>query len=155
MSFSFDGFYFDEPASSEEYLPELLKAMSRELRRIVPEDKFLAPYKPLIDTVRQAVVWYTPGDVEAHSELLELQDQLMEALSDNSPPYLSFGLDGTGRWCWQIDEWALEYSEALRISDLSELEDDYRGEVILINDHGNTTLYYVSDDGVKTIWSVV
>jgi hypothetical protein len=155
MSFSFDGFYFDEPADSEQYLPELLKALSQELRRIVPDERFLAPYKPLLHTVQQAVSSYTAGDAEAHSKLLDLQDQLMEAISDNAPPYLLLSLNSTGKWCWQIDEWGLDISEALRISDLSELEDDYRGEVVVINDHGNVTLYHAGDDGLREIWAAV
>lgn len=154
MRFSFDHFYFDEPASSDSYLPLLLKAMSRELNYVVPE-KFRKNYKDLQDRTRQAVGWYTPGNEDDHNELLDLQDELLTALNENAPPYLTFSMNSVGSWGWQIDEWALEYADAVRVSDLSEVDDNYRGEVIVVNDHGNTTLLVRDDEGFKEIWACV
>lgn len=156
MSFSLD-FFFDEPADSEEYLPNLLEAMSQELIRHLPEEKFLTPYKPLIEAVQAAVDSYDPDteNVEAHEHLLDLQDQLLEALNEIAPPYVFFALDNTGRWRWQIDEFDLESSEVRQVSDLSELEDNYDGEVLVVNDHGNRILLNVNGNDVREIWSTV
>lgn len=154
MHFSFDHFYFDEPASSDNYLPQLLKAMILELDYVVPE-KFRSNYEDLQDRVRQAVDNYAPNNKDEHKELLDLEDELVTALNDNAPPYLIFSLNSVGRWGWQIDEWALECANVLRVSDLSQVDEDYRGEVILVNDHGNTSLFVKDEEGFKEIWAAV
>lgn len=155
MSFSFDRFYFDLPASDPEYLPELTRALARELRDLVPE-QFRAPYKDLLDRTRQAIGWFDPEKPDdGQDELLDIQDELMQAIAENAPPYLVLELSNTGKWEWRIDRWAVEHSEALKVEDLSEVDEDYRGEVFVVNDHGNISLYVKDDTGFNEIWSAV
>jgi hypothetical protein len=45
--------------------------------------------------------------------------------------------------------------DGLAVDDLSEVPDDYDGEVLHINDHGNATLYACSEGALKEIASVV
>lgn len=45
--------------------------------------------------------------------------------------------------------------DGLKVSDLSEVPKDYRGEVAVVNDHGNVTLYVKSARKLTEIWSIV
>lgn len=61
----------------------------------------------------------------------------------------SYGdLDGPGGF--NVDDF-----DGLRVSDLSEVPDDYTGEVLHVNDHGNMTLYACTDGECSEVWSVV
>jgi hypothetical protein len=47
------------------------------------------------------------------------------------------------------------FFDGIVVTDSSEFPSGYRGEALVVNDHGNATLYYVSSDGEKLIDSVV
>jgi hypothetical protein len=86
-----------------------------------------------------------------------LVSDLFEALSEFAPPYGYFGAhpgDGADLGFW-LDEFWEENFEGMRVSDLSEIPDDYTGEALVINDHGNATLYAVANGQYREIWSVV
>jgi len=90
-----------------------------------------------------------------------LLEELFEALDDLAPPYCYFGaVEGNGSdfGFWPhidaINE-AIASGELLEISDLSKLPATYNGEALLVNDHGNMTLYSVKGGVATEVWSTV
>lgn len=87
-----------------------------------------------------------------------LNEDLWDALNSQSPPYCYFGAhpgDGSdyGFWPCDIKETLKEF-DGLKVSDLSEVPDDYSGEVFLIKD--SDASFYQSENGkVTEIWSIV
>ena len=89
----------------------------------------------------------------------------LEALTDLlnifAPPYAYFGThpgDGADFGFWIPEDVAQQVrdSDGQVVSDLSELGDDYRGEVLIVNDHGNCTLGYIDDVGkFIEVWAIV
>ena len=97
------------------------------------------------------------GLVEEISGVLE---ELFNALEEYAPDFCYFGSnegDGSdyGFWpCWeQIDE-ETEMGNLIRVEDLANIPDGYTGQVLVINDHGNATLYNPVTEW-KEVWSVV
>ena len=88
-----------------------------------------------------------------------LNEDLWEALNNFSPPYCYFGAnegDGSDYGFWANDiEDTLQDFDGLKVKDLSEVTEDYTGEVFLVNDHGNVTFYNAEKGKVTEIWSIV
>ena len=84
-------------------------------------------------------------------------EYLFDALNDFAAPYFYFGAhpgDGADYGYWLYE--GMEYDfDGLKVSDLSEVPKEYRGEVLCINDHGNMTLFVKNSRGLKEIWSIV
>jgi len=85
-------------------------------------------------------------------------EELTEALQEYAPSYFYFGAhpgDGADYGYW-LDESFQDDSEGIKVSDLSEIPADYFGEVLVINDHGNMSLYLKSRNR-KTVelWAIV
>lgn len=79
----------------------------------------------------------------------ESVNELIDALNHFAPAYCYFGAhpgDGADFGFWP-DFDAIEDTDALRVSDLSEVPSGYCGEVIYVNDHGNTSIYATDADG--------
>ena len=97
---------------------------------------------------------------EASLDCQDLIDELNNLCSDI--PYVYFGTnegDGADFGFW-VDTFSIEenikWDENLKaVSDLSELPDDYEGDVLVVNDHGNMTLYNVHDGKTSEYWSIV
>lgn len=95
---------------------------------------------------------------EYDSEILQ---DLMDLLSELAPPYLYFGAnegDGSDFGFWPLIERMEEdvRDEALtKVSDLSELPRGFRGEVMIVNDHGNVMFGVMRSRGFREIWSCV
>lgn len=84
-------------------------------------------------------------------------ESLFDALQTFAPPYAYFGAhegDGSDYGYWLDSSFADEF-DGLKVDDLSEVPDDYEGEVLEVNDHGNMTLYVSSNGTYKEIWGVV
>jgi len=85
-------------------------------------------------------------------------DFLFDLLNEYSPPYFFFGAhpgNGSDYGFW-LSEFFPEEFDGLQVSDLSEIPKTYFGEVLLIGDHGNMTLFVRKRNGhLKEIWSVV
>ena len=87
---------------------------------------------------------------------------LMDKLNEYAPQYCYFGAhpgDGSDFGFW-LDHFTLEEDietgELLAVSDLSEIPIDHVGNVLLINDHGNKSLYFIGiDDVLQERWSLV
>lgn len=92
----------------------------------------------------------------------EIVNELIDALDQYCPAYCYFGAhpgDGGdyGVWpCMDDVEQRVRDNDGLVVSDLSEVPDDYAGEVLYVNDHGNVTLYEQDGKGRRReIWAVV
>ena len=84
-------------------------------------------------------------------------DYLFDALNDFPAPYFYFGAhpgDGADYGYWLSEDFEYDF-DGLKVSDLSEVPKNYRGEVLHINDHGNMTLYVKNSRGFKEIWGIV
>jgi len=83
-------------------------------------------------------------------------DALFDILDAHSLPYFYFGAnDGDGAdYGWWLSDMDGAY-DGLRLSDLSEMPKGYSGEAVVVNDHGNMTLYSVSRGRPREIWAVV
>lgn len=93
------------------------------------------------------------------SEGAELVNSLIDALTERAPPYAYFGAsegDGAsfGFWLGDVLDDADSF-DGLRVSDTSEVPDDYCGEVLHVNDHGNATLYVAESGKLREVWAVV
>ena len=82
-------------------------------------------------------------------------DLLCEALNKYCLPYFYFGeYDGEYGFWISIPSLNCDF-DGLRVEDLSEVSKGYTGEVLHINDHGNTSLYSYSRGKAREIWAVV
>ena len=98
-------------------------------------------------------------DWDNENTSMYLNEDLWDALDSFSPPYCYFGAhegDGSdyGFWPHNIEDTLQEF-EGQKVSDLSEIPDDYTGEVFLVNDHGNVSFYNAKNGNVTEIWSIV
>jgi hypothetical protein len=80
------------------------------------------------------------------------------ALSARRPAMPPRGSSPTAYGFWPID--IEDIKEQVRergvvVSDLSEVPPRFNGEILLINDHGNASLYVLARKKLKLIWSIV
>lgn len=84
-------------------------------------------------------------------------DTLFDALGEYAAPYFYFGAhpsDGADYGYWLSEDWK-SAADCLIVSDLSEVPDAYRGELAVISDHGNVTLYVKTSRTLREVWSIV
>lgn len=84
-------------------------------------------------------------------------ESLFDALGEYAGPYFYFGAhpgNGADYGYW-LSEGFQDDFDGLQVSDLSEVPNKYRGEVLLVNDHGNVTLYVKTSRATREIWAVV
>lgn len=109
---------------------------------------------------REEVKLQAIEDEDEKMDLLSyfLNETLFDALNDYAPPYHYFGShpgDGTDYGFW-LSEGFQDDFEGLKVDDLSDIPQDYAGEVLEVNDHGNMTLYACRKGQKLTeIWSYV
>ena len=97
----------------------------------------------------------TDFDSEEADEILN--EDLFNALNEMAPPYFYFGShpgDGSDYGFW-LSEDLDQIFDGLRVDDTSEVPEDYVGEVIHVNDHGNTTLYVADAGKLTEVWAIV
>lgn len=84
--------------------------------------------------------------------------ELFDALNEYAPAYFYFGAhpgDGSDYGYW-LSEYLNDDFDGLQVEDLTEVPSDYYGEILLVNDHGNTSLYVRARNGrVREIWAIV
>jgi len=86
-----------------------------------------------------------------------LLEELQDLLGESAPAYCYFGAhegDGSdfGFWPdWSALDDAVHDGDALKVSDLADVPDDWNGPVLVVNDHGNATLYEAGAE----IWGAV
>jgi len=86
-----------------------------------------------------------------------LNEDLWNALDNFSPDYCYFGShpgNGSDYGYWPNEDMEEDF-DGLKVSDLSEVPENYKGDhVLLINDHGNVTLYKTVMT-LKEVWGIV
>lgn len=84
-------------------------------------------------------------------------EELFERLNAYALPYHYFGAhpgDGSDYGFWLSEFFESDF-DGLQVTDLSEVPKAYRGEILLVNDHGNISLYCQNSRGLKEIWAYV
>jgi hypothetical protein len=98
------------------------------------------------------------GYFDSEEASWDLNEDLFGALQEFAAPYFYFGAhpgDGEYLGFWLSEEWE-ETFDGLKVGDLAEVPKDYAGEIMLVSDHGNLTLYYKTrTQQPKEIWSIV
>lgn len=133
---------------------DLIPAFVAELRRYRPRGRLpLQLHKSVIQALA-----VRPG-----SNLIcdpnDTVNDLMDALEQYAPNYGYFGTndgDGADFGFWLCTTWQQDAREngALFVSDLSEVPERHYGEVVVVNDHGNATLYYRTKRKLVEVWSI-
>ena len=99
-------------------------------------------------------------------------ESLFDALDEYAAPYFYFGAhpgDGSDYGFWLSESWDDEFETAwtaagnrsesridhIKVSDLSEVPAWFRGEVAVVNDHGNVSLYVKTSRSLREVWAVV
>ena len=102
-------------------------------------------------------------------------ESLFDALGEYAAPYFYFGAhpgDGSDYGFWLSEEWDSDFIEGpfdrepyiaagadvpdqVKVSDLAEVPAWFRGEVAVVNDHGNVTLYVKTSRSLREVWAVV
>jgi hypothetical protein len=85
------------------------------------------------------------------------RDSLDSVLNNHALPSCFFGShpgDGADIGFW-LSEDALQDFDGLKVSDLSEIPAGYIGEVLHVNEHGNTSLYAATRGRLREVWAVV
>jgi hypothetical protein len=111
-------------------------------------------YKSIINEGKK-IIKKGEYDTEYTSEYLN--ETLWNALDELALPYTYFGSnegDGSDFGFWPYNDIENDF-EGLKVSDLSEVPEKYTGEVLYVNDHGNTSLYNCKKGNLKEIWSIV
>ncbi len=123
---------------------EQTESVKREVSRI---DDLLAD----IESRQSSDDYYESEEAQYDMESLESE------LQNVAPPYFYFGAhpgDGADFGFW-LSEDSLADFDGLRVDDLAEVPDDYCGEVLLVNDHGNTSLYIANNGQMSEVWAIV
>jgi hypothetical protein len=91
----------------------------------------------------------------------EILDDLMDVLTEIAPPFVHFGCsegDGSDFGFWPDIDLMEEMAKAGSLKKVSGLEDlpkDFRGDVMIVNDHGNISYGIVNSRGYREIWACV
>lgn len=126
---------------------DLLDSLSYELKRLAKEE-----YAKLIAEAeeREAFLLENPDDeTERDSDLVH---ELFDALGELAPAYTYFGAhpgDGSDFGFWPDMD---SVDELPKFNDLSEVPDDISEDYVVVNDHGNVSVY--GADG-NLIWDCV
>lgn len=97
------------------------------------------------------------GYYESDDAAEDLNECLFDALDTYAAPYFYFGShpgDGSDYGFWLIEDFE-ESFDGLKVEDLADVPKDYRGEVAVVNDHGNVTLYSKSARKLTEVWAIV
>lgn len=136
---------------------DLIPAFTSELRDLGHRSKELTK-------IEKRIARLSEDDAYWQDEIAQWDlDSLFDMLQEHAKPYMYFGSypgDGADYGFWVSE--GMEYDfDGLKVDDLSEIPNDYTGEVLEVNDHGNMTLYFKNrlplghKNSLKEIWSVV
>ena len=111
------------------------------------------------------LIWSARESLETDSDMIdpyEYVSELIDKLSEFAPPYCYFGAhqgDGSDFGFWPDFDAIRDSGDVREFSDLSDVDDNYHGDVLIVNDHGNTTLYTVElrdrKQTFRELWSIV
>ena len=140
---------------------DLLEAFANELRALIRKNK---GHRGLDLPGKRSLLKKVDGFLERENDDSDAwQDaadawfqDLMDALESFAPPYAYFGtLEGDGACFgfWPEYEYAVQDGE---LPTFEEVPDDFRGDCLIVSDHGNVTCGHVGPKGEFTeYWSVV
>jgi hypothetical protein len=129
---------------------DLIPVFIEELKRIDHNNEYT-------DVIKEGEQIIQSEDWDSENTSMYLNEDLWNALDNFSPPYAYFGAhpgDGADFGYW-LPEFIEDDFDGLKVSDTSEIPDDYTGEVLHVNDHGNMTLYNVTKGQTEEIWAIV
>ena len=152
-------------SSGTHRLEDLIPTLACELESLAANNGRAAEFAPLV--VESAVIAdaldgakniagrdWSQTDLDASG----MMESLMNALDEFAPPYFYFGThpgDGADFGFW-LSEFFSDEFEGLKVDDLAAIPNDYEGEAIVINDHGNMSLYTVrKGEKITAVWSIV
>ncbi len=106
--------------------------------------------------------------------------ELFDALGEYASPYFYFGAhpgDGADYGFWLSENWDEDFEDvkdgdiwrhgktkpiyrddmpsSIKVSDTADIPTWFRGEVAVVNDHGNVTLYVKTSRSLREVWGVV
>ena len=112
-------------------------------------------HRQLIREIKRAMT--KPEYFDSEDADYDLNEGLFPALDEYCLPYFYFGAhpgDGTDYGYWLSEGFEDEFY-GLKVNDLSEVPTGYTGEVLVVNDHGNYSLYSYSRGRGREIWAIV
>lgn len=99
-----------------------------------------------------------PGYFDSEGASYDLNESLFNALNEHAAPYFYFGAhpgDGSDYGFWLCEFFEGDF-DGLKVADLADVPKDYAGEILVVNDHGNVSLYAKSrTQKPREIWAVV
>lgn len=144
--------------STDTLRPEdLISAFASELAYLTRRVSEHPRYAELVSRAHALLETDEPAD----DALLEMIDELCEALECFAPPYCYFGAhpdDGADFGFWPEPDFQrmMRDDDVLQVAGLADIPADFRGDVLLINDHGNCTFGTIDDTGeFVEAWSCV
>lgn len=137
---------------NEDLLPTFADELSYQLGRQQKRFK-RTQHRALI---REAAATIRTEDFNSASAS-ELVNDLGDALGEFAPPYGYFGyIEGDGAsFGFYLTPDAIEEFNGLKVNDVSKVPTDYRGEFMVVNDHGNVSLYAKNSRRETLIWTIV
>ena len=135
---------------------DLLSAFASELDYQLGRQAHRFPRASYRKMIREAESLIRRDDCDSAAESC-LVDELQDVLGEFAPAYGYFGThegDGADFGFWVSDPRECGF-DGLVIDAGDELPKGYRGEVLVVNDHGNMSLYVANGRGkTREIWSV-
>ena len=98
------------------------------------------------------------GYYDTEDASFDLNEDLFDILNNHCPEFCYFGShpgDGADFGVFPIEDFEERIlEEGIKVNDLTEIPNKYKGLVLLVSDHGNATLYRKSNK-LKEVWSLV
>ena len=140
--------------NNKELLPAFLQAYIDRFPEDDRDENIIEQCYELIDEIDCG----NAGDFT--EDISELIDVLTDELNFFAPLYVNFGShpgDGADFGFWPDIEYMEEAAlcgKLLKVKDLSDIPDNHNDIVMVVNDHGNVTLYEPRIE-YRAVWSVV
>jgi hypothetical protein len=138
---------------------DLIPAFCYELRQQTPLRRHHKTVVCQIEKRAKRKDYYTNPDSGADFDM----DTLFDLLNEYAPAYFYFGShpgDGSDYGFW-LDEDGLENIDgdarfdSYQYDDLASVPRGYTGEAVIVNDHGNATLYRITNGRAREVWAIV
>ena len=136
-------------------IPAFVDALEEQIKQ-TPRWRQNKVHKQMVRVIRQSMKdeAYFQSDAACYDN-----EGLFIALDDYSAPYFYFGslLGGDADYGWWLSEdFEADFDGSPRYQDLSEVPKDFEGELAIVNDHGNVSLYHKArTQPPRLIWSLV
>lgn len=156
---------------AEDLIPAFLSQLEHELKYGPRQDRATRKaHAALLRAIygRLSHAYYETED--ADEDVIALSD----ALEAYAAPYFYFGThpgDGSDYGFWLSESWDEDFEQpeqlspqgpspeyphpSIKVSDLSEVPKWFRGEVAVVNDHGNVSLYVKTARTLREVWGIV